>query len=91
MDMISTSILVGSLRAVMTILGAIVIGVSMIAFGQLLSVIREIALNTRKEETTYRTEYKALDSLATFIAVIGWIIIIGGIFIGVISSIGGVL
>jgi hypothetical protein len=80
----------GIMGAILTVAGAIVIGIPMIAFGQLLLVFREVALNTRSSESTITTQYRTLESLAALLAVIGWIILIGGIVVAAWSFITGV-
>ena len=83
----STGFIFSGIAGIFTIIGAFAIGIPMVAFGQAMSVFREIALNTRKEGQKYHTEYRAFDSLATIISAIGWIIVIGGSAIGLISVI----
>lgn len=66
----------------------LVIGLSIIASGQVFLAIRETAINTRKEESEETSQYKVLFTVAKFNNVIGWLIIIFGILAGLIF-IGG--
>ena len=63
--------------------GGLIVGGLMIAFGQVLLAIREIAINTRKE--TKPDEYKILEIAATLNNAIGWIVIGGGLVFGAYS------
>jgi len=62
----------------------IVIGLAIIASGQVFLAIRETALNTRKEESEKSSQYGVLLTVAKLNNVIGWLIIIFGILAGLI-------
>ena len=57
----------------------LVIGLGIIASGQVFLAIREIALNTRKEDSDKLTSYGALFTVAKINNFLGWLIIIIGI------------
>ena len=59
------------------------IGLTIIASGQVFLAIREIAINTRKEENKETSQYRALLTIAKLNNIIGWIIIISGIFFAI--------
>ncbi len=59
------------------------IGLTIIASGQVFLAIREIAVNTRKEESKETSQYRALLTIAKLNNIIGWIIIISGIFFAI--------
>lgn len=59
------------------------IGLTIIASGQVFLAIREIAINTRKEESKETSQYRALLTIAKLNNIIGWIIIISGIFFAI--------
>ena len=86
-----SSLFASTIAGVFIIAGAFIVGVPMIAFGQLLSVFREIALNTRRDEGPITTQYRMLEILAALIGIIGWIIIVGGILLGAASFIPSLL
>ena len=62
-----------------TALAGLILGMSMIAFSQIMLAIREIALNTRKKEQL--GEYRILEIMAILNNVSGWIIIVASIVI----------
>jgi hypothetical protein len=66
----------------------LVIGLAIIASGQVFLAIRETALNTRKEESKETSQYNVLFTVAKINNVIGWLIIIFGI-LAVIIFLGG--
>jgi len=55
------------------------IGLTVIASGQVFLAIRETALNTRKEESDEKAEYKILFTVARLNNLVGWLIIIFGV------------
>ncbi len=59
------------------------IGLTIIASGQVFLAIREIAINTRKEESKETSQYRALLTIAKLNNIIGRILIIAGLFIAV--------
>jgi len=59
------------------------IGLTIIASGQVFLAIREIAINTRTEENKEASQYRALLTIAKLNNIIGWIIIISGIFFAI--------
>ena len=78
------SIVVG----VVTILWSVIVGLAIIAFGQLLLAIREIALNTRKEGTAH-PHYEILLIMAKINNVLGWVFLVLGVALGVYFAIAG--
>ncbi len=78
------SIVVG----VVTILWSVIMGLAIIAFGQLLLAIREIALNTRKEGTAH-PHYEILLIMAKINNVLGWVFLVLGVALGVYFAIAG--
>ena len=64
------------------------LGLAVIAFGQLLLAIREISLNTRKEGKAH-PHYGILLVAAKINNVLGWIVLILGVAIGVYVAING--
>jgi len=61
----------------------LITGLLIIASGELLLAVWEIALNTRKE--SHGSQYKALQVIAEINVWLGWILIIGGLFVAVYS------
>jgi hypothetical protein len=78
------SIVVG----VVTILWSVIMGLAVIAFGQLLLAIREIALNTRKEGTAH-PHYEILLIMAKINNILGWVLLVVGVALGVYFAIAG--
>ena len=78
------SIVVG----VLTILWSAIVGLAVIAFGQLLLAIREIALNTRKEGTAH-PHYEILLIMAKINNILGWIFLIVGLGLGIYVAVAG--
>ncbi|MCS7197259.1 MAG: hypothetical protein NZ930_01010 [Candidatus Bipolaricaulota bacterium] len=75
-------------------IGAFIIGVAVVAFGELLLCIREIALNTRKEGSDKEPKYHALPTIASILNAAGWAALVGGliaVIVGVISLIVSLL
>jgi len=56
----------------------VLIGWAMVAFGQVFLAVREIALNTRKEDSSFKTDYSALMALTKLNNFIGWIAVFAG-------------
>jgi len=73
---------------VVTILWSVIVGLAIIAFGQLLLAIREIALNTRKEATAH-PHYEILLIMAKINNVLGWVFLVLGVALGVYFAIAG--
>ncbi|HOY98218.1 MAG TPA: hypothetical protein PLL55_02320 [Candidatus Aminicenantes bacterium] len=72
-------------------LWAFVIGFSIVAFGQILLAVREIALNTRKEEgKSHHGHYAILLVMAKINTVLGWIVVVGGLAAGIYVIVFGV-
>ncbi len=69
-------------------LWGLVLGLAVIAFGQLLLAIREIALNTRKEGKVH-PHYGILLVSAKINNVLGWIVLVLGVAIGIYVAING--
>jgi len=73
------------------VLWSLVIGLSIVAFGQILLAIREIALNTRKEEAAHHHgHYSILLVMAKINNILGWIIVVAGVLAGLYVVIFGV-
>ena len=70
------------------ILWSLVVGLAVIAFGELLLAIREIAFNTRKEGAK-TPHYEILMIMAKINNLLGWIFLIAGIALGVYVMITG--
>lgn len=68
------------------VLVSTVLGATTIASGQLFLAIREIALNTRKEDDEKKPNYLVLETVARLNNLLGWLIIIGGILFGALTS-----
>jgi hypothetical protein len=83
------------LEASSSILGLIIMiffiamGASIIASGQLFLAIREIALNTRKEENEAQPSYSVLLTVAKINNFLGWLLIIAGVVAAVLIARGG--
>jgi len=65
-----------------------VLGLAIIAFGQLLLAIREIAFNTRKEGAK-TPHYEILLIVAKINNILGWILIIVGLAAGIYMAVAG--
>ena len=65
-----------------------VLGMAIIAFGQLLLAIREIAFNTRKEGVK-TPHYEILLIVAKINNILGWILIIVGVAAGIYLAVAG--
>jgi len=73
------------------VLWSLVVGLSIVAFGQILLAIREIALNTRKEEAKHHHgHYSILLVMAKINNILGWIIVAVGVLAGLYVVIFGV-
>jgi uncharacterized membrane protein SpoIIM required for sporulation len=70
------------------ILWSLVVGLAVIAFGELLLAIREIAMNTRKEGVK-TPHYEILMIMAKINNLLGWIFLVAGIALGVYVMITG--
>ena len=66
--------------------GAIVIGIFIIATGQLMLAVREIALNTRKQEM--RETYRILETFANVWTILGASVAGLGIIFGLLGIVG---
>jgi len=79
------------LIGLVVILWALVVGLSVIAFSQILLAIREIALNTRREDAKHHHgHYAILLVVAKINTVLGWIIVIAGVLAGLYVIIFGI-
>ncbi len=65
-------------KRLVTILIFVVVGLGIIASGQMLLAVREIALNTRKEDSLTAAKYGVLQTIAQLNAIFGWLTMIGG-------------
>jgi len=73
------------------ILWSVVVGLSIIAFGQILLAVREIALNTRKDEAAHHHgHYAILLVMAKVNNVLGWILLAVGVAIGIYVAVAGI-
>jgi len=79
-----SSIIVGTV----IILWSVIVGLAVIAFGQVLLAIREIAFNTRKAETK-APHYEILLIMAKINNVLGWVFLVLGVALGVYFAIAG--
>jgi hypothetical protein len=79
-----SSLIVGAV----IILYAVVLGFAVIAFGQLLLAIREIAFNTRKEGGK-TPHYEVLLIMAKINNILGWILIVLGVVAGIYMAVAG--
>jgi hypothetical protein len=70
------------------ILYAAIVGLMIIAFGQVLLAIREIALNTRKEPVKH-PHYEILLIMAKVNNILGWIILVLGVIGGIYMAVAG--
>jgi len=70
------------------VLYAVIVGLAIIAFGQILLAVREIALNTRKEAVKH-PHYEILLIMAKINNVLGWIILILGVIGGIYMAVAG--
>lgn len=71
------------------VLGLVIFGLTTVASGQLLLVIREIALNTRKsaileEGTDKRSTYPILEGVSVLNNILGWIVVVLAFVLAVI-------
>jgi hypothetical protein len=62
------------------VLGMVIVGLTTVASGQLLLVIREIALNTRKAELSEdgidkRSNYPILEGVSVLNNILGWVVV----------------
>ena len=70
------------------ILWAVIVGLAVIAFGQVLLAIREVAHNTRKEGG-HGPHYNVLLVMAKINNVLGWIVLVLGVVLGAYLIIAG--
>jgi hypothetical protein len=70
------------------ILYAVIVGLAIIAFGQILLAVREIAFNTRKEGVKH-PHYEILLIMAKINNILGWIILIVGVVGGIYMAVAG--
>jgi hypothetical protein len=79
-----SSIIVGTV----IILWSVIVGLAVIAFGQLLLAIREIAFNTRKEGSKM-PHYEILLIMAKINNILGWLFLILGVAAGIYFAVTG--
>jgi len=77
-------ILVGAI----IVLYSVILGLAIIAFGQILLAIREIAFNTRKEGIK-TPHYEILLIMAKINNLLGWIVLAVGVVIGIYLAVAG--
>lgn len=78
------SIVVGAV----TILWSVFVGLAIIALGQVLLAIREIALNTRKDGSAH-PHYEILLIMAKINNILGWIFLVVGVGLGIYFAVTG--
>lgn len=71
----------GILFSIIIISGAFLLGVGIIAFGEAMLAVREVALNTRGD-VKKRKEYKSLEITSIIISWAGYVIILIGSIVG---------
>ena len=76
------------LMGIVLVLWSAIIGLAVIAFGQLLLAIREVAHNTRKEGV-HGAHYNILLIVAKINNLLGWLVIVLGVILGVYLIIAG--
>lgn len=79
-----SSLIVGAV----IILYAVIAGLAIIAFGQLLLAFREIAFNTRKEGVK-TPHYEVLLIMAKINNILGWILLVAGVAAGIYMAVAG--
>jgi hypothetical protein len=79
-----SSLIVGAV----ILLYVVILGFAIIAFGQLLLAIREIAFNTRKEGVK-TPHYEVLLIMAKINNILGWVLIILGLVGGIYMAVAG--
>jgi hypothetical protein len=70
------------------ILWSLVVGLAVIAFGQVMLAIREIAFNTRKSDEK-TPHYEILLIAAKINNLLGWLLLVAGLALGVYTMIKG--
>jgi hypothetical protein len=70
------------------VLYSVVLGLAIVAFGQILLAIREIAFNTRKEGVKI-PHYEVLLIMAKINNLLGWIVLVAGVLIGIYLAVAG--
>lgn len=70
------------------ILWSLVVGLAVIAFGQVMLAVREIAINTRKTDAK-TPHYEVLLIAAKINNLLGWILLVAGVILGVYTMIKG--
>jgi hypothetical protein len=79
-----SSIIVGAV----VVLWSVVVGLAVIAFGELLLAFREIAFNTRKTDAK-TPHYEILLIMAKVNNLLGWIFLVVGVIAGIYLAISG--
>jgi len=74
-----------------SLLLVIVFGLIIIASGQLFLAIREIALNTRRDDSEEHNKYATLFAVAKINNIIGWLVLIIGTLTAIILAFTDVL
>jgi hypothetical protein len=70
------------------VLYSVILGLAIVAFGQILLAIREIAFNTRKEGIK-TPHYEILLIMAKINNLLGWIVLVVGVVIGIYFAVSG--
>jgi len=70
------------------VLYSVILGLAIIAFGQILLAVREIAFNTRKEGVK-TPHYEILLIMAKINNLLGWIVLAVGVVIGIYLAVAG--
>ncbi len=77
-----------ALTGVVLILGAVLSGIAIIAWGDVLLAAREIALNTRRADSANKSQYRSLEAVATLNNIVGGLVILGGVILGGMLLVG---
>ena len=72
--------------SITTMVMAIVMGLTMAGLGEMMLAVKEIALNTRKEEK--KETYSGLSALSTVMCLVGGLVIVAGVVVFVLALLG---
>jgi len=78
-----------AVTALFVFIACLAAGLGIIASGQLFLAVREIALNTRKEESAEKSTYSVLLTVAKLNNLLGWLVIIAGAIFAALLTQGG--
>jgi hypothetical protein len=74
---------------IIVVLWSALVGLAIIAFGQLMLAWRETAINTRKEGSKTASHYEILLIVAKINNLLGWIFMVLGVAIGIYIIVAG--